>query len=121
SAPCTAALGISPLPSWFTRYSTRRTSFSLCELPAVYRFLLGAGLMRAHIVAPVCEGDFPMSEQANLASAHMEDCMKHATPGEGHKALEPFVGSWNARVTMWMDPSQPPIEADGVMENRWIH
>src|SRR5690554_4478294 len=77
--------------------------------------------MRAHIVAPVCEGDFPMSEQANLASAHMEDCMKHATPGEGHKALKPFVGSWNARVTMWMDPSQPPIEADGVMENRWIH
>ena len=40
-------------------------------------------------------------------------------PGEQHKALEPFVGKFNATVKMWMDPSGEPSESEGVMTSHW--
>ncbi len=38
----------------------------------------------------------------------MEAYMKAATPGEPHKLLASFVGTWEARTKFWMDPTKPP-------------
>jgi Protein of unknown function (DUF1579) len=50
----------------------------------------------------------------------MAAMMRAGTPGEQHKALEPFVGMWNAKVSMWMDPASPVMESTGTMVNSWI-
>ena len=42
------------------------------------------------------------------------------TPGEQHKMLASMDGSWNAKVTMWMDPSQPPTVSDATTKNEMI-
>lgn len=46
--------------------------------------------------------------------------MRVATPGDAHRALDPFVGAWNASVTMWMAPNAPPETMRGTMVNSWI-
>src|SRR5262245_41184694 len=52
--------------------------------------------------------------------AMMEMMAKVATPGEQHKKLEPFVGSFDTKLKMWMDPSKPPEETSGKTETRWV-
>jgi len=52
--------------------------------------------------------------------AMMEAWMKFATPGPAHKALQPLVGTWNARITSWMAPGTAPITSDGVSEIAWV-
>jgi len=52
--------------------------------------------------------------------AMMEAMQKAATPGEAHKKLEPFVGTFDAKVRMWSDPSKPPQESTGTMTNSWV-
>jgi len=41
-------------------------------------------------------------------------------PGPEHQKLQPFVGDWNMTIRMWTDPSQPPAEAKGTVERKWI-
>jgi hypothetical protein len=41
-------------------------------------------------------------------------------PGPEHKKLEPFIGDWTLTVRLWTDPSQPPAEAKGTVERKWI-
>ena len=62
------------------------------------------------------------SEQAPAADekAMMEAWAKVATPGDAHKWLEPVVGTWNAKITMWMAPGAPPQESTGTSENKWV-
>lgn len=58
-----------------------------------------------------------MTEQM---TEEQQACMQQAMqPGEQHKALEPFVGTFNAKVKMWMDPSGEPSESEGVMTSQW--
>ena len=57
----------------------------------------------------------PMDEKAA-----MEMMQKLATPGEGHKKLDVLVGSWNAKTTMWGDPSKPPEVSEGTSEHTWV-
>ena len=52
--------------------------------------------------------------------ALMEAWMKFATPGPGHKALQPMVGTWNAKVMTWMAPGTAPIVNDAVSEMTWV-
>lgn len=49
-----------------------------------------------------------------------EMMMKLATPGEGHKKLDVLVGSWNAKSSMWGDPSKPPEVSEGTSEHTWV-
>lgn len=53
-------------------------------------------------------------------AAKMEEMKKLGAPGEKHKALEPFVGSWNASVKWWMSPESKPEESKGTSYNHWI-
>ena len=50
----------------------------------------------------------------------MEAMMNAATPGDAHKKLDVFVGTWDTTVTMWPTPGAPPMTSSGVSENRWI-
>lgn len=42
------------------------------------------------------------------------------TPSDGHRRLEPMVGSWKAVTTMVMMPGAPPETSEGTSENRWV-
>src|SRR5438552_2582640 len=53
-------------------------------------------------------------------AAMMAAYMKHATPGEGHKKLQPLIGSWTYTGKFWMDPGAPPMEGKGTAERKWI-
>lgn len=52
---------------------------------------------------------------AQNSSAQTADPMKawqdYMTPGEPHKKLAKEVGTWEAEVSQWMDPSAPPTKS----------
>jgi hypothetical protein len=50
----------------------------------------------------------------------MDNMMKAMQPGENHKRLASFAGSWTTHVKVWMMPGQPPAESDGTMEAKWV-
>ena len=57
----------------------------------------------------------PMDEKAM-----MELWQKMSTPGEGHKKLDPLVGSWTTKNTTWMEPGKPPEVTTGTSEQKWV-
>lgn len=59
-------------------------------------------------------------EQQADQKAMMEMFEKLGTPGEMHKKLEPFVGTFDVEVTWWMDPSQEPSKSKGKSKHTWI-
>jgi hypothetical protein len=71
-------------------------------------------------------GAIPVIAQDNDAKkaaeqkAMMDAWMKSMTPGEGHKKLTPFVGTFDVKVRSWMAPGAPPAESSGSAENRWV-
>ena len=42
------------------------------------------------------------------------------TPGPAHKALEAFVGNWQAEVKCWMEPGSAPNVSHGTAKASWI-
>ena len=77
--------------------------------------LLVAGLAAAQDKSAEKAAPAPMDEKAA-----MEAMAKAATPGDAHKKLEPLVGTFDAKVTMWMDPSKPPQESAGTAQTSWV-
>ena len=49
--------------------------------------------------------------------AAMEAMQRLGSPSEGHKALEPFVGSWTYTAQWWMSPDAPPESMTGTATN----
>ena len=59
------------------------------------------------------------------AMPSQEEMMKRwkeaATPGEAHKILDNFVGSWETESSTWMDgPGKPPSVTKGTAEVKWV-
>ncbi len=52
--------------------------------------------------------------------AQMEAMMRASTPGENHKKLEAFVGTFDAKVRLWDKPGAPPQESTGTSEGKMI-
>jgi hypothetical protein len=52
--------------------------------------------------------------------AMMEAWKKASTPGEMHKKLDDMVGTFDASVRMWMDPSKPPEDSTSKSVNTWV-
>ena len=50
----------------------------------------------------------------------MKAWQENMTPGENHKWLASMNGDWDATVTMWMDPSQPPNISTATTKNDMI-
>ncbi|MGE5277075.1 MAG: DUF1579 domain-containing protein [Acidobacteriota bacterium] len=89
-----------------------------------FRNFLG-GLAIAMLVAGAAWAqEKPAAKKAKPApmdeKAAMEAMQKAATPGDAHKKLEGMVGTFDAKVKMWMDPSKPPEESTGTSENAWV-
>lgn len=55
-----------------------------------------------------------------MTTVDMEACMKAGTPGEAHKKLDQFAGTWKAAVRHWMEPGSQPMESTGTMKNTWV-
>ena len=80
------------------------------------------------VLGLVLSGGFVRAEQGKSASpamdpakqAAMEAMQKAGSPSEGHKALEPFAGSWTYTAQWWMSPDAPPQSMTGVSVNTVI-
>lgn len=57
----------------------------------------------------------PPSQEEMMAMWH-----KAATPAEGHRRLEPTVGSFRTKTTFTMMPGEPSQTSEGVSEHRWV-
>jgi hypothetical protein len=82
-----------------------------------------AGLAAADTAKKPADAAKKPAEQAAAPAdekAMMEKWLQVATPSAGHKALEPVVGTWDAKITMWMAPGAPPQESTGTSENKWV-
>lgn len=86
----------------------RELTFAVCAA------LLVSGAAAAQDAKPA---DKPMSAEQK---AMMDAWARVATPGEPHRGLAGMVGTWDAEVTSWMDPGQPPMKSKGVSENRMM-
>lgn len=51
-------------------------------------------------------------------SEHEADFAAMAATGDEHKKLEPFVGTFKSKVSMWMGPGDPQIST-GTMVSEW--
>jgi hypothetical protein len=69
--------------------------------------------------AVMLSGQQKSDKPAMDEKAMMELWQKMSTPAAPHKKLQPLVGSWTARNTLWMGPSKPPEVTDGTRESRW--
>jgi hypothetical protein len=52
--------------------------------------------------------------------AMMAAWQKAMTPSDGHRRLEPMVGSWDAKTTFTMAPGAAPSVSEGVSEHRMV-
>ena len=50
----------------------------------------------------------------------MEAYMKAAAPGDAHKALADFEGTWVTNVKSWMKPGDAPMESTGTSVNKMV-
>lgn len=51
----------------------------------------------------------------------MEKYAEAMKPGEHHKKLDGFVGTWDVKIRMWYaGPDGPVAESTGVAESKWI-
>jgi len=87
---------------------------------------LGVGLVMAVLMAATSPAQEKAAGKGKKPAgppdekAMMEAMQKAATPGEEHKKLEAVVGTFDAKVKMWMDPGKPAEESTGTSENKWV-
>ncbi len=68
------------------------------------------------------------AEQTKLAQpavdpakeAAMKAVQQAGSPSEGHKALEPLIGTWNYTMSFWMSPDAAPQSMTGTTTNTLI-
>ena len=60
------------------------------------------------------------TEQKITPEQVMEALKKYGTPGSEHEALKPMAGTFDAEVTMQMDPTAPPQTSKGRTVNELI-
>lgn len=63
---------------------------------------------------------FVFAQEPPAMDAATEAMIKAGTPGDAHKALEPFVGTWNVKSQFWMAPGTPPASSQGSSESKWV-
>lgn len=63
----------------------------------------------------------PAKTQMSEEQQKMQNMMMVGTPGEHHQHMDPLVGEWDMKCTMWMaGPDQPPMVSDGKMVREMI-
>jgi hypothetical protein len=84
------------------------------------RMLCRIGIVAAVMVGLASTGAAQDKKKAAAEKAAMEAWQKAMTPGDGQKKLEPLVGTFDAQVRTWMDPSKPPDDTVGTSVNTWV-
>jgi Protein of unknown function (DUF1579) len=84
-----------------------------------------AGVASLVVIAALAIGADEKAKKAAPAGgmdekAMMDAMAKYATPGEAHKKLEAFAGTWDTSVKWWMNPDAPASESKGTSENKMI-
>lgn len=64
--------------------------------------------------------DDPKAKPPEMDAATMEAMMKAMMPGEPHKKLEPMIGTFETKISMWMAPGTDPMTSGGTSENKWV-
>jgi hypothetical protein len=75
-------------------------------------------LCAASVAGSASAGD-PAAKSADQQKM-MEMWQALAVPSAAHKQLETMVGTWDTKVTSWMEPGAPPMESSGTSENRMV-
>jgi hypothetical protein len=85
------------------------------------KICLAAGAILLSSMAVIAqEHQHSKMQMSTEQKAAMDAMMKAATPGDAHKKLSSIVGTWDAKVTMWMDPAAPPTVSSGTSKNKWV-
>ncbi len=89
-------------------------------VPAILVIFIIAG---AGAATSFAQDNTEPAKQDAMDKMHQEMMAKwqqYAMPGEGHKALEPLVGSWDYTVSWWETPDSEPQKSTGTSEVKWI-
>jgi len=83
---------------------------------------LGVIVLALLLAVPVSGQDHPTALKAADAEVDpMQTVMEqYMVPGPEHKRLAEFVGEWNCKALMWMEPGGEPMETVGEAVNRLI-
>jgi Protein of unknown function (DUF1579) len=76
-----------------------------------------AGLLLAGLATPPIRAQQPTPAEMEAAVKRIEAA---ATPGEAHRFLNNFVGSWTITSRLWTAPGAPPLEGQATSGIRWI-
>jgi hypothetical protein len=77
-------------------------------------------LSLAAVLLLVCSVAFGQEDKKPPMDPMMEAMMKAATPGDAHKSLDMFAGSWKTTVKSWMAPGTDPMTMEGTSETKWM-
>jgi len=86
--------------------------------------------LSAIAIAVLCLGTFAVAADQQAAQQEMmKKWMEASTPGPNHKAMQNLVGTWDAMVKSYMDPTDPTkaTESKGtstytsLMDGRYVH
>lgn len=76
--------------------------------------------LSACLVAAFCTmGTVASAENATspkVPDPQMEAWIKASTPGDEHKLLQQYVGTWNTTTTFWMKPGEQPQTSTGTAQ-----
>ena len=79
--------------------------------------VVGMALVQAEQAKPTAQQPQAMDAAMQAAMAKVQQV---STPGEAHKTLEPFVGSWTYTAQWWMAPDGQPQTMAGTVVNTLI-
>jgi len=68
----------------------------------------------------VVSDDTPQPYTMPDSATVMKNWMAFATPGDAHKTMASWAGTWDGESTMWMDPKAPPMTSKVKAVNRMI-
>lgn len=74
-------------------------------------------------VPAVADDSHDHSKQAADATqqeAEMQKYMQLAAPGEHHKHIAAFAGTWTSKNKVWQAPGAPPVESEGKSTNQMV-
>ena len=71
------------------------------------------------VLLMVCAVAAAQEKQTPNKDEMMKKMMEAAAPGPMHKKLEAFVGKWDVKMSVQMDPSKPPVVSNGSAEFKW--
>lgn len=76
----------------------------------------GTDTTKTDSAAPMDDGQMAEVDSAAMMKAWMD----YATPGDMHKWMAKYDGTWTVDVTSWMSPDAPPMKSTATVTNKMI-